>query len=113
MRGRVKFDGTVLCEPGPVLRGELETDYVALRDAERGVEAFDGKLRYVYTAVLSFGDHQIARWDVTEHRSKFEQQPGDYWSEEQREQAEEAFVEAFIGDKLGAIFGALEGVIKE
>jgi hypothetical protein len=112
MRGRVKFDGTVLCEPGPVLRGELETGYLPA-GSEGGVEAYAGKLRRLYTAVLSFGDHQIARWDVTDQRTKFEEQPGDYWSEEQREQAEEAFVEAFIGDKLAAIFGALEGVIKE
>jgi hypothetical protein len=106
VRQRVKFDGTVLTEPGPVLRGELETGYE--RDG-----AMHGRARRTYTAVLSFGDHQLARWDVTDQREKFEEPPGAYWDEEQRERAEEAFVEAFIGDKLAAVFGALEGVIKE
>lgn len=103
MRTRQKFDGTVLVELGAVLKGELVTDYAAAH-AQRPSR--------VYFAVLSFGDCELARWDVTDQRAEFEEQPGSYWSGNDKEDAEEAFVERFIGARLAAVFGALDGAIK-
>jgi|SRR3954462_15031142 hypothetical protein len=114
MGRQVKFSGTVLTTPGPVLRGELVIDYAAYNEETRrgpGIEF--GSVRRVFFASLLFGDHELARWDVTDRRAEFEAQPGDYWSEEDREQAEEAFVEAFIGNKLAAVLGALVGALSE
>lgn len=103
MRTQQKFDGTVLVSLGTTLKGELVTDYVAQRSHMP---------RRAYFAVLSFGDHELARWDVTDRRAEFEEQPGSYWSGNDQEDAEEAFVERFIGEKLAAVFGGLEGVIQ-
>lgn len=82
MRRRMKMDGYV-DEPGPVLNGELRTDYTALHQARPRGEA--PLLARTYLVVLKFGDEDVAAWDVTNRVAEFEDQPGDYRSVEEQE----------------------------
>jgi hypothetical protein len=54
MKTRMKFDGTVLTEPGPVLRGELVTDYHAWSEEEQAQR--EGRPA-AYRKVYALGRH--------------------------------------------------------
>jgi hypothetical protein len=56
--------------------------------------------------VLQFGDTEITRWNVTDRRTEFAPQPGDYWDEERREE-ERDWVGAFVAAKLAPLFTGL------
>lgn len=54
--------------------------------------------------VVRFGDAEVARWNVTDRRAEFEEQPGDYWSTEDRARHEREWVSVYVGSRLSDIF---------
>lgn len=59
-------------------------------------------------AVLYFGTAEVTRWDVTVLRAEFEQQPGDYWSEEEREQREREWLSEYVARRVAPLFTGKE-----
>lgn len=55
-------------------------------------------------AVLYFGDAEITRWDVTDQRTGFEPQPGDYWTVEDCERHEREWLGEYMARRLAPIF---------
>jgi hypothetical protein len=54
---------------------------------------------------LYLGDAMVQDWDVTDQRDKFEEQPGDYLGEREREARLRDFAESFAAKKLKEALG--------
>lgn len=80
--------------PNPVaLNATIEQDYF-------------GGGHHVYAA-LNIGDAQIARWDITDRQDELQEQPGDYWDDDDREQHQRDWLSRFMAEKLGPLFAGL------
>lgn len=77
----------------PAIVGELTYDW---SNVEAGPQV-----------VLRFGAFELGRWNVADRKAEFEEQPGDHWSDKDREKAKYGFVSKFLGEKLQAIFAGL------